>query len=109
MSLNEDLAQRLAMIAKLQDLLGADRFRAISNERASRAIEGIAEDVRDLAKDRARLLAIDGIGPKIADKVIEFVNTGRIAWKICQERLTPCAVAMGTARAAGAATVTRPW
>lgn len=79
MSLNEDLAQRLAMIAKLQDLLGADRFRAISNERASRAIEGIAEDVRDLAKDRARLLAIDGIGPKIADKVIEFVNTGRIA------------------------------
>ena len=79
MSLNDAVAQRLAMIAKLQDLLGFDRFRAISNERASRAVEGLSVDVAELAKDKKRLLDIDGIGPKIADKIIEFVETGRMS------------------------------
>lgn len=76
MSLNEDVAQALAKIARLQELLGMDRFRAISNERASRAIEGLSTDVAAL--DRSALLEIDGIGPKIADKIVEFCTTGRM-------------------------------
>lgn len=79
MSINQALADRLAQIAGIQELLGADRFRAISNERAARTIEGLSFDIAALAKDRKALLEIDGIGPKIADKVIEFVETGRIA------------------------------
>jgi len=79
MSTNQALADRLAQIARIQELLGADRFRAISNERAARTIEGLSVDIATLAKDRKALLEIDGIGPKIADKVIEFVETGRIA------------------------------
>lgn len=77
MSMNEAVAQKLALIARLQDLLGFDRFRAISNERASRAIEGLAQDVAHM--DRAALQKIPGIGPKIAEKIVEFVTTGRMA------------------------------
>lgn len=79
MSINQALAQQLALIAKMQDLLGADRFRAISNERAARTIEGLSFDVASLVDKRDELLKLDGIGPKIADKIVEFVTTGRIA------------------------------
>jgi DNA polymerase (family 10) len=78
MSLNQAVAERLARIAQLQDLLGADRFRAISNDRAARAVEGLSTDIAELAKDKKALLEIDGIGPRIADKIIEFVNTGHM-------------------------------
>lgn len=78
MSTNQDLADRFARIARLQELLGFDKFRSISHERASRLIEGYPTDMRTFANDRASLLKIDGIGPKIADKIIEFVTTGEI-------------------------------
>ncbi|MBX3386028.1 MAG: PHP domain-containing protein [Phycisphaeraceae bacterium] len=78
MSLNEDAAAALAKIARLQDLLGMDHFRAISNDRAARAVEGLSQDLSALAESRESLLAIDGIGPKIADKLIEFYRTGRM-------------------------------
>lgn len=78
MSTNEALAQRLSLIGQMQELLGADKFRAISNERAARVIEGYPADISTVASDKAKLMEIDGIGPKIADKVIEFCQTGRI-------------------------------
>lgn len=78
MSINEVLSQRLSLIAQMQELLGADKFRAISHERAARVVEGYAGDIAAVASDRAKLLEIDGIGPKIADKIIEFCQTGKI-------------------------------
>lgn len=78
MSINPQLAEHLARIARLQELLGFDKFRAISNERAARVVEGHPADFASLAQDRPALLAIDGIGPKIADKIIEFCTTGFI-------------------------------
>jgi DNA polymerase (family 10) len=78
MSINEALAQRLSLIGQMQELLGADKFRAISNERAARVIEGFPVDISTVACDKAKLLEIDGIGPKIADKIVEFCQTGKI-------------------------------
>jgi DNA polymerase (family 10) len=78
MSTNEALAQRLALIGQMQELLGADKFRVISHDRAARVVEGLPDDIARIAADRDRLLQIDGIGPKIADKIIEFCATGRI-------------------------------
>ena len=78
MSINQAVADRLAQIAKLQDLLGEDKFKAISHDKAARLIEGLGVDLATLAHDKAKLLALDGIGPKIADKIIEFVTTGRM-------------------------------
>jgi DNA polymerase (family 10) len=82
MSVNKALAERFSLIAKMQDLLGEDRFKAISHERAARVIEGHPVDLATIAADevngRKRLMEIEGVGPKIADKIIEFVRTGRI-------------------------------
>lgn len=78
MSINQAVADRLAQIAKLQDLLGEDKFKAISHDKAARLVEGLGVDLATLAHDKAKLLALDGIGPKIADKIIEFVTTGKM-------------------------------
>ncbi len=78
MSMNEAVADRLTRIARLQDLLGEDRFKAISHDRAARAVEGLAFDIATVAGDPAKLRAIEGIGPKIADKIAEFSRTGRM-------------------------------
>jgi DNA polymerase (family 10) len=78
MGVNQDLAQRLEDIARMMDLLGEDSFRAIAHSRAARAIDALPEDVSGIASDKKKLLEIEGIGTKIADKIIEFVKSGRI-------------------------------
>lgn len=77
MSVNAALAQALDDIARMMELLGEEPFKAIAHARASRLIGDMAQDVATL--DREALMAIKGIGAKIADKIIEFCTTGRIA------------------------------
>lgn len=79
MAANEALAGRLHEMAALLELSGADSFKASAHARAARAIEGLESDVASLADDREALLAIEGVGAKMADKIAEFVRTGRIA------------------------------
>lgn len=79
MSVNEALAARLDEMARMMELLGEDSFRASAHARAARAIGDMPEDVAAVAKDRARLLAVQGIGAKLADKIIEFCTSGTIA------------------------------
>lgn len=79
MAANEALAGRLHEMAALLELTGADSFKASAHARAARAIEGLEADVASLADDREALLAIEGVGAKMADKIAEFVRTGRIA------------------------------
>ncbi len=78
MSANSAIAGILEEIAALLELTGADSFRASANSRAARAIEDYAGDVADIADDRAALEAIPGVGKKIAEKVQEFVKTGKV-------------------------------
>lgn len=74
MSANEEIARRFEEISQMIDLLGEDSFRASAHARAAR---NIADLSLDLCKcDRKQLLEIEGIGPKIADKIIEFCTTG---------------------------------
>jgi len=76
MSLNAALAQRLEDIARMMDLTGEDTFKAIAHSRAARAIDALPPDVATL--DKKQLLEIEGIGQKIADKIVEFVQHGHI-------------------------------
>jgi DNA polymerase (family 10) len=77
MSKNEAAAARLEEIASLMELLGEEGFRITSTRRAARAVESFSGDVGSLTK--AELLEIEGVGPKTADKVIEFCSKGTIA------------------------------
>lgn len=78
MRANEALAALFEEIARMMDVLGEDGFRAIAHARAARLIQSMTRDIAEVAKDRKALVAIQGIGPKIADKIIEFCTTGKI-------------------------------
>jgi DNA polymerase (family 10) len=78
MGANQDVAEVLNEIGQMMDLLGMDSFRANSHVRAARTIEDLGQDIADLAKDRKALMEVQGVGPKMADKIIEFCTTGAI-------------------------------
>jgi DNA polymerase (family 10) len=79
MGSTQDLADIFDDIATLLEITGADKFRVNAHSRAARAIRESGTDIIALAADRAALLAIEGIGPKTADKIIEFAATGAVA------------------------------
>jgi DNA polymerase (family X) len=76
MALNAAIAQRLEEIARMIEVLGGDQFRAISHSRAARNIEALPFDIATIAADKKKLTELEGIGSKIADKVMEFAATG---------------------------------
>jgi DNA polymerase (family X) len=76
MAMNEMVAAKLDAIAQMMEVLGEDSFRSAANARGARAVSALAEDVAELAKNKSDLLAIEGIGPKLADKIIECCTTG---------------------------------
>ncbi|MFT3686455.1 MAG: helix-hairpin-helix domain-containing protein [Phycisphaerales bacterium] len=78
---NADLVAALETMARYMELLGVDSFRVIAHTKVARAIEGMTDDLVAVAKgpDAAKkLTAIPGIGPKIADKLIELATTGKL-------------------------------
>jgi len=92
MSMNEAVAERLSRIARLQDLLGEDKFKVISHDRAARIVEGLSIDIATIADDPAKLRALEGIGPKIADKIAEFARTGKMSELVELEAKVPAGV-----------------
>ncbi|HYE02186.1 MAG TPA: helix-hairpin-helix domain-containing protein, partial [Phycisphaerales bacterium] len=76
---NAALAEQLLRVARLLELTGADRFRVLAHEKAARAVEGLSVDISSLACDERALRRIEGIGPKMAEKIAEFCTTGKIA------------------------------
>ena len=79
MDANRALAEQFKQMAIMLELLGHDRFRVNAHARAARAIEALTTDLATLTDDKDALTAIDGIGTKSADKIIEFCTTGEIA------------------------------
>jgi len=78
MSRTDDLAHIFEEMAVLLEILGVDKFRVNAHARAARAIRDAGRDVVALAADRKALLDIEGIGPKMADKIEEFARTGTV-------------------------------
>ncbi|MEK6702390.1 MAG: DNA polymerase/3'-5' exonuclease PolX [Planctomycetota bacterium] len=77
MSINEELAARFASVAAMLEILGEDQFRVNAMARAARSIENHPADLAGL--DRKGLLAIEGVGARVADKILEFATTGGVA------------------------------
>src|SRR5216684_3066716 len=76
---NEEIAARFSEIADMLDILGEDTFRVLSYQRAARQLESLTENVEDLVR-AGRVDQIPGIGPALAEKITEYVTTGRIAY-----------------------------
>ncbi len=77
MSFNAELAERLETIARLLELTGGNRFRVNALAKAARVIEKETRDVSAL--DTSELLAIDGVGKGVAEKVQELRDSDTIA------------------------------
>ncbi|MDX9910365.1 MAG: DNA polymerase/3'-5' exonuclease PolX [Phycisphaerales bacterium] len=77
MGANEKIASLLEQMAEMLELLGEDKFRVNAHARAARAIESLGPDVTTMS--RGDVLALDGIGAKMADKIEEFAKRGAIA------------------------------
>jgi DNA polymerase (family 10) len=74
---NDEVATLLGEYAELISITGGDAFRARTYARAARSIKGYSADVSQL--DPAGLRQIPGVGKSVAEKVAEFLTTGRIA------------------------------
>jgi DNA polymerase (family 10) len=54
------------------------RFRAAAYDKAAKLLEYMKDDIAVYAKDVKRLDEIEGIGESIAEKIIEYLHTGKI-------------------------------
>src|SRR5436309_6889364 len=76
---NEETEPRFSEIADMLDILGEDTFRRTSYQRAAGQLESLTENVEDLVR-AGRVDQIPGIGRALAEKIVEYVTTGRIAY-----------------------------
>ncbi|MCS7172107.1 MAG: DNA polymerase/3'-5' exonuclease PolX [Armatimonadetes bacterium] len=76
---NLELASLLNEIADLLEVKGESPFRVNAYRRAARAMESLTEDIEELAA-RGALEEIPGVGKSIAEKIREYLHTGRIAY-----------------------------
>ncbi len=76
---NEALASIFHRMADCYRYLGSeDRFRAIAYENVSRTLLNMKEDIALYAADIKSLDKIGSIGESIAEKIMEYLKTGRI-------------------------------
>jgi DNA polymerase (family 10) len=82
---NEAVAQLLENIARLLTLKHDDPYRIGAYMDAARNIAGIADDIETLHR-RGQLEEIRGVGASIAEKVAEYLETGRSSYEEELER-----------------------
>ncbi len=76
MGTGDELAAIFRSIADLLDLAG-ERFKPEAYRRAARSLESLGDEVRAIAA-RGDLRSIPGVGDAIAEKIEEYLRTGRI-------------------------------
>lgn len=74
---NRKLADIFERMAAVSELLGVNRFKVIAFQKAARVLEELPGDVADV--DRKKLTDIDGVGKGIAERIGEYLDTGRVA------------------------------
>jgi DNA polymerase (family 10) len=74
---NKEIAAKFEAIAALMELLGENSFRINSYHKAARAIEGLAEDIETVSQQN-RTTEIPGIGESTAQKIHEYLATGKM-------------------------------
>jgi DNA polymerase (family 10) len=77
MSKNREIGDIFDRIADILDLLEDNAFRIRAYRNAARNIRELTENVEDIS-NRSELTKIPGIGKDLADKINEFITTGKI-------------------------------
>jgi Histidinol phosphatase and related hydrolases of the PHP family len=71
------IADQFALLAKLMDIHGENEFKSRSYSAAAFAIDKLPQPVAEIPADK--LATIKGIGQSAAKKIIEIIETGRLA------------------------------
>jgi DNA polymerase (family 10) len=105
---NADLACIFRDMADAMQLTGANRFKIIAFEKAADTLAELPRDVADYPP--AELTAIDGIGRGTADRIAEFLETGRVAdHEALMAQVPPGLPALLHVPGLGAKTVAKLW
>jgi len=75
---NQQISKIFNEIADILEIRGENPFRIRAYRRAAQNIEGLSRDISDLSSDD--LKKIPGIGSDLAEKIREFVDTGRLGF-----------------------------
>lgn len=76
---NADIAVVFTEIADLLEIEDANPFRVRAYRNAARMLGELGRNVREMVARKENLDALPGIGPDLAGKIIEVVNTGTCA------------------------------
>jgi DNA polymerase (family 10) len=79
---NREVARILRETAHLLEIDGAMIGRYRSYERVAELLGGLPESVEELARDRAKLMELPGIGDGMADHIEEILKTGDYSLRI---------------------------
>lgn len=79
-----DLAAIFEAVADLLEIKGEPVYRVMAYRRAAETLRGLGPDVRDIW-ERGELQSLPGVGKAIAEKIDEFLRTGKLEF---YERLT---------------------
>src|SRR5688572_27682183 len=71
---NADIAEHFSLLSKLMDINGENSFKYITYSIAAFHIEKLKHPLTET--DRNTLAAIKGLGPSVAAKIIELLDTG---------------------------------
>lgn len=85
---NKEVSEMLLKIVNLLELEGETIFRIRAYEKAAKAVESLAEPIEDTAK-RDALKEIPGVGESIAEKIKEYLDTGRLKYLDAMEDKYP--------------------
>ncbi len=75
---NKTIATVFYETADLMEINGDDSFRIRSYRRAAETVEGLPQQVSDLADDPKKLLEIPGVGKSMAANILELTQTGKL-------------------------------
>ncbi|TFU25992.1 DNA polymerase/3'-5' exonuclease PolX [Thermus tengchongensis] len=76
---NQELARLFEEIGLMSEFLGDNPFRVRAYYQAARTLYDLDTPIEEVAKGgREALLALPGIGPDLAEKILEFIKTGEI-------------------------------
>ncbi len=75
---NKEIAEQFYLIAQLLSLTDENPFKIRAYEKAAQVIESLPQAIEELAKDFDKLSSIPGVGKSIAEKIVEYLNTGKI-------------------------------
>jgi DNA polymerase (family 10) len=76
---NKDVASLLSEIGAILEIKGENPFKVRAYYTAARNIEALTVDIRKLIQEN-KLSQIPGVGQSLADKIKEFVSTGRMRY-----------------------------